>query len=111
MTNSLHLPKVKGAKIKKTEYANLLEKVIRYNRTVNPETKQGSIELYHDIQSYAKLVMRRHSLSEKEYVVDVNTAMIVKRTAPAKPLPIRHIGVGTDEIPIVPKKIEEEVKV
>jgi len=94
----------KNPKIKKAEYANLLEKVIRYNRTVNPETKQGSIQLYHDIQSYAKLLMHRHQLSEKEYVVDVNTATIVKRTAPTKPLPIRHIGVGTDEIPIVPRE-------
>lgn len=66
-------------KIKKTEWAKLQQKHILYIQTIKPDTKQGNPALWAELQRYAKLVLRRHGVSEKTHQVNMQTGDIVER--------------------------------
>lgn len=71
--------------IKKSEWTHLQQKRMLYQKTIDPQTKQGNPRLLADINHYCHLLLRRHRLADGKHVVNTMTGVIELRKEPPTP--------------------------
>lgn len=64
------------AKIKRAELSNLQRKYAIYNMTPDPTRRRL---LWAAMQSYAKIILRRHGVNEQTHTVDIQTGIIIEK--------------------------------